>query len=180
MIYVFYANGFEEIEGVAPVDMLRRCDLEVTTVGVGGRTVVGAHGICIQTDISEDEMCFDNIEAVVLPGGMPGTLNLERSDVVRKAVDVAYNNGKCIAAICAAPSILGHMGLLEGKEAVCFPGFEQELNGAVISDKKVVSSGQFITAAGVGVAVKFGIEIARRFCGKNKAERVLASIQCEK
>ena len=116
MIYVFFANGFEEVEAVATVDMLRRAELEVCTVGVGGVKVAGAHGIVMDCDLADTQAHADEVlEAVVLPGGMPGTLNLEKSQVVQQFIDYAVAHGKLVSAICAAPSILGHKGLLEGK-----------------------------------------------------------------
>lgn len=178
MIYVFLANGFEEIEAIAPVDILRRCKQDVMTVGIGGKFVIGSHHIPVAADLEEKEIRYDDLEAVVLPGGMPGTLNLEASVTVKKAIEFAVKNDKLIASICAAPSILGHMGILAGKEAICFPGYEEECKGARISDKKVVVDGNIITAAGAGVAIPFGAAIAERFAGPEKVERVLASLQC--
>ena len=174
MIYVFFANGFEEVEAVATVDMLRRAELEVCTVGVGGVKVAGAHGIVTDCDLADTQA----LEAVVLPGGMPGTLNLEKSQVVQQFIDYAVAHGKLVAAICAAPSILGHKGLLEGKEATCFPGMEQELYGAKLSDRFVCGDGQFITGRGAGVAIDFGLAIAAEFAGQAKADAIRASLQC--
>ena len=153
MIYIFLANGFEEVEALATVDVLRRADLKVEIVGV-------------------------DIEAVILPGGMPGTLNLERSAKVNAFVDYAYENQKLVCAICAAPSILGHKGMLKGKKAVCFPGFESELEGAELSDSFVVTDGNIITAKGMGSAVKFGIAIGAAFVGEAKMKKIEESLQC--
>jgi 4-methyl-5(b-hydroxyethyl)-thiazole monophosphate biosynthesis len=175
MIYVFFANGFEEVEAVATVDMLRRAELEVCTVGVGGVKVAGAHGIVMDCDLADTQAHADEaLEAVVLPGGMPGTLNLEKSQVVQQFIDYAVAHGKLVAAICAAPSILGHKGLLEGKEATCFP----ELYGAKLSDRFVCRDGQFITGRGAGVAIDFGLAIAAEFAGQAKADAIRASLQC--
>ena len=124
MIYVFLANGFEEIEALAVVDVLRRAELDVLTVGVGEDFVIGSHQIPVACDIAEKSLILDEkTEAIVLPGGMPGTLNLEKSETVQNAIDWATKNDKLVCAICAAPSILGHKGLLNGKSATCFPGF---------------------------------------------------------
>ncbi len=115
MIYLFLADGFEETEAIVPLDILKRVEVGVTTVGIGGRAVVGAHGIAVGADISDKEMSVpDDIDGVILPGGMPGTLNLEKSPLVRACIEKASENGKLIAAICAAPSILGRTGLLRG------------------------------------------------------------------
>ncbi len=180
MIYVFFANGFEEVEAIATVDMLRRAELEVCTVGVGGTKVAGAHGVIVDCDLADTQAQADaSLEAVVLPGGMPGTLNLEKSPVVQAFIDYAASSGKLIAAICAAPSILGHKGLLEGKEATCFPGMEQELYGAKLSESYVCKDGQIITGRGAGVAIDFGLAVAAEFIGQAKAKAIRASLQCQ-
>lgn len=178
MVYVFIANGTEEIEALTPVDFLRRAGIEVRTVGVGGLTVKGAHDIHIGCDIEEAGIELSgSLEAVILPGGMPGTLNLENSNAVGKAVDYCAASGKLVCAICAAPSILGHKGLLEGREACCFPGFENELRGARISDRFVCRDEQFITAKGMGSALSFSHAIVSALRDKECADRVKASLQ---
>ncbi len=179
MIYVFLADGFEIIEAMAPVDMLRRVKLDVKTVGVTGEYVTSSNNTVIKADILPNEIEYDNIDAVILPGGMPGALNLEKSDVVQKCIDIANDNYKLICAICAAPSILGHKGLLEGKEATCFPGFEDSMKGAKLSEKYVVTDTNIITARGAGVATEFGLEIVKTICGKNVAATLRNSIQCQ-
>ena len=178
MIYLFLANGFEEIEALATVDVLRRAGLEVKTVGVGSTTVTGSHHITVTADMEQSQVLTDNMEMVILPGGMPGTLNLEDSTVVTTCVRYCVQNNLPVAAICAAPSILGHMGLLKGKKAVCFPGFEQELEGAEIGDGFVCRDGQVITAKGAGAAVDFGLEIVKMLQGEEAALRLRKSIQC--
>ena len=129
MVYVFLADGFEIIEALAPVDMLRRAKIDVKTVGVSSEIVTSSCGVGVKCDMTIDEFDFYDVEAVVLPGGMPGTLNLENSSAVQKVIDNANNTNAFICAICAAPSILGNKGLLSGKKAVCFPGFENSLEG---------------------------------------------------
>ena len=178
MIYVFLANGFEEIEALAVVDVLRRAELDVLTVGVGEDFVIGSHQIPVACDIPEKNLILDEkVEAIVLPGGMPGTLNLEKSVVVQKAIDWAVENNKLVCAICAAPSILGHKGLLEGKKATCFPGFEEELFGAEISKEYVVKDGNFITAKGMGSAIEFGLQIAEILTSPLEVKKIRASLQ---
>lgn len=173
MIYVFLAEGFEEVEALATVDVLRRAGLDVKTVGVTGATVSGSHSIPVVCDTVIDAVePDDSVEAVVLPGGMPGTLNLEKDEQVNSFIDYAYANGKYVCAICAAPSILGKKGLLEGKEAICFPGFEEYLYGATVSEKSVCVDGKIITAKACGVALKFGKVIAEQFTGKEKADKL--------
>ena len=179
MIYVFLADGFEEVEALAPVDILRRAELEVKMVGVGGRTVTGSHGITVTADIEEKDVTTDDMEMMILPGGMPGTLNLEKSPIVTACAEYCARNNIYLAAICAAPSILGHMGILKGKEAICFPGFEGQLSGAKLSDKHVCVDGHIITAKGMGVATQFGLTLAALMAGQNEADHIHASIQCE-
>ncbi len=178
MIYVFLAQGFEEIEALAVVDVLRRAELDVITVGVGEDFVIGSHQIPVAADIRDKNLVLDEkVEAIVLPGGMPGTLNLEKNEYVQKAIDWAVENDKLVCAICAAPSILGHKGLLNGKKATCFPGFEEELFGAEVSKNFVVKDGNFITAKGMGSAIEFGLQIAEILTNPLEVKKIRASLQ---
>ncbi len=177
MIYLFLANGFEEIEALSVVDILRRCELQVKTVGVGGRQITGAHGITVTADTEEKLVSPEQADAVILPGGMPGTLNLEQSDMVQTFVDFCEKEKKLICAICAAPSILGHKDLLNGKRATCFPGFEKELNGAQVTGNPVETDGHIITAKGAGAAHLFAFAIAKVFVGEEKANAVKDAMQ---
>lgn len=178
MIYIYLADGFEETEALTPADILRRAGIKTALVGVGSDIITGSHGISVICDMTDEDVIFgDNIEAVFLPGGMPGTLNLEKSESVQKAIDYAAENDKLLCAICAAPSILGHKGFLKGKNAICFPGFEDELEGATISDDFVCLDGNIITAKGMGSATEFGLRIVEYFKGKETAEKIRASLQ---
>lgn len=177
MICVFLAEGFEEIEALTPVDFLRRCELPVKMVGVGAPVITGSHGIAVVCDLTAEELNLDEVEAVILPGGMPGTLNLEKSEVVQAAVRQCASNGKIVAAICAAPSVLGHMGLLQGKKAVCFPGFEDQLLGAEYTDAPVVQDGNILTSKGAGTASQFAFALAEAFCSKERAKSLREGIQ---
>lgn len=177
MIYVFLADGFEEVEALATVDVLRRAGLDVKTVGVGSSTVSGSHSIPVVCDVNIDDIQpDDSIDAVVLPGGMPGTINLEKSDKVNSFIDYAFNRDKFVCAICAAPSILGKKGMLKGKEAICFPGFEQYLEGAKISDDSVCVDGKIITAKACGVALRFGKTIVGQLTDSTKADALWESL----
>lgn len=178
MVLVFLANGFEEIEALATVDVLRRAELDVVTVGVGGKLIRGSHGMIVAADAEESEISVDGLEAVVLPGGMPGTLNLEKSPVVQRVVEYAAANRILLCAICAAPSILGHKGLLENTKAVCFPGYEQELTGARIEETPVAVDGAVITGRGAGVTIEFALAIVSRLVSEEKARKLGASMQC--
>ena len=179
MIYVFLANGFEETEAVAPIDMLRRAGEELKTVGVTGKTVTSSHGITVTADITADEIRLDDaLKMIVLPGGMPGTNNLEASADVQRAIDFCAENGRFIGAICAAPKIIGAKGLLNGRKAVCFPGFESFLEGADVQTDIVVRDGDYVTAKGAGAAVAFGLKLVEALSGKALADKLEAQIQC--
>lgn len=180
MIYIFLANGFEEIEAVTTIDILRRAQLKLATVAVAdGLEVTGAHGITVKADMLQSELQTDDMDGVILPGGMPGTLNLEKSPIVKAAIRYCIDNGKRIMAICAAPSIFGHMGLLENKKAVCYPGFENELKGAFYTDALAVTDGTITTSKGPGTAVDFGLEIVTMYKGKSAAQAIRDAMQCQ-
>lgn len=180
MIYMFLADGFEEVEALTPLDLLIRAGADIKTVGIGGKRIRGSHGIEISADLSADELTSLTAEMIILPGGMPGTLNLEASHTVMDAVKLASESNAFIAAICAAPSILGHAGLLNGKTAVCFPGFEDSLMGAKVSECGVVKDGNIITAAGMGVALEFGLALVEALYGKEKADELFCSTQANR
>ncbi len=178
MVYVFLADGFEEIEALAPIDILRRAGLSVQTVGIGGREVTGSHGVVFVADITEEAFTPDDMEAVILPGGMPGTKNLEASRTVSAALDCAVRESVVIAAICAAPSILGHKRLLRGKRATCYPGFEGELHEAQPTGASVEIDGRIVTARGAGAAVDFGLALVSVLRSQEEAEHLREVLQC--
>ncbi|MGN1133879.1 MAG: DJ-1 family glyoxalase III [Oscillospiraceae bacterium] len=178
MVYVFLADGFEETEALAPVDVLRRGGAEVKTVGVTGEYVKGSHGIVVKPDITINDVLFAEIDMIVLPGGMPGTINLMSDDKVNETIDYCTENDKYVAAICAAPMILGEKGLLDGKCAICFPGFEEHLKGAKLSEDKVVADGKIITAKGAGVAIPFGLKLLETLTSAEKSNEVAGAMQC--
>lgn len=178
MIYAFLANGFEEVEAIASVDVIRRAGIDIATVGIGSKNITGSHGITVVCDLDEAQADIDNYDGLLLPGGMPGTLNLEKSQTVNKFLDKAFDTNRLICAICAAPSILGHKNMLVGRRAVCFPGFESELNGAVLTDAYVETDGNIITAKGMGSAVDFGLAVAEAVMGSEIAVKLKESLQC--
>ena len=171
--YIFLANGFEEVEALAPWDLLLRAGLDVTLVSINETTEVkGTHGLSVKADMTAAELPEPEGEiCTVLPGGLPGSSNLDENGIVDKYIAHSASNGH-LAAICAAPFVLGRRGLLEGLEAICYPGFEDELKGAVISEKKVVTSKNITTARGMGVAFEFGVELIRVLCSPEEADRI--------
>lgn len=174
MVYVFLADGFEEIEALTTVDVLRRAGIPVKCVGVNTDIVTGAHGIKVLSDIELSNIILDEaLSAVVLPGGMPGALHLFESEAVLNAATFANNNNKTVAAICAAPFVLGELGLLNGKKATCYPGFESHLKGALLQSTPVTRDGNIITANGPAAATAFAREILSAVDSKEKADAVL-------
>ena len=174
MILLLLADGFEETEALVPLDLLRRGKLEVRTVGITGKTVTGAHGIAVTADLVPKAVS-GTIDALILPGGMPGTTNLDASRDVDRLIDKTLSDGGRLAAICAAPIVLGRRGLLDGKRAVCFPGFENQLRGAIKSDKRVETDGNVTTAVGMGAAYEFGLALLSLLAGRKTAEQVRVS-----
>lgn len=181
MVYLFLADGFEEIEALTPVDILRRAGISVTTVGVTGKTVTGSHGIAVSADVSTDEalaMLHDGAipEMIVLPGGMPGAANLDASEVVDTFIHAAKKANAYIAAICAAPMILGKRDLLKGKKATCFPGFEEYLHGAEHVNTHTAADGRYITGQAMGAATEFALALVKALKGDSAAEELRAAI----
>ncbi|ANX00761.1 DJ-1/PfpI family protein [Thermoclostridium stercorarium] len=180
MVYVMLAEGFEEIEALTVVDVLRRAGIDVSTVSItGSKTVTGSHNIPVTADILLPDADLENADMVVLPGGMPGTNNLYDSSELEKAIAHRVENGKWVAAICAAPIILGRRGHLKGLEAVCYPGFENELIGAKIKNEKVVISSKIITSKGPGTALDFAFAIVSVLKDENTARKLRAGMQAE-
>ena len=172
-VFIFLADGFEEIEAIAPIDILRRAELDVVTVSISdSKTVTGAHGIKVEADQLFTETTFGENDYYVLPGGYDGMLNLSAHQGVNELLKKQHSEGKKLAAICASPSVLGKLGILEGKEAICYPGFEGKLTGAVISKKSVVEDGNVITGKGPGVAVQFALKIVESLKGRETASQV--------
>lgn len=179
MLYMFFAEGFEEVEAIAALDVIRRAGIEIKSVGIGGKTVIGSHNIPVVCDLTEDDISLDvSLNGIILPGGMPGTTNLMNNSAVNCAIDYCSENNLFLCAICAAPMILGRKGLLNGRKAVCFPGFEKELIGAEISKNYVCKDGNVITAKGMGSAINFGLEIVSAFKGSNVSAELKATLQC--
>jgi 4-methyl-5(b-hydroxyethyl)-thiazole monophosphate biosynthesis len=173
MVYLFLGTGFEEVEAVATIDVLRRAEVELTTVSVmNERSVEGAHGVRIEADKMFDEVDCTNAEMLILPGGMPGTLNLGAHEGLVAAIREQNKKGRWIAAICAAPSILGKMHLLRNREAVCYPGFENQLEEAFVSQERVKVSGNVVTSKGPGCTIEFALQLATILKGEAVASMV--------
>ncbi|MBQ4592787.1 MAG: DJ-1/PfpI family protein [Clostridia bacterium] len=182
MILEFLAPGFEEIEALAPVDILRRAGLEIRTVAITeqGTAVCGSHNIPVTADLTADEALAlaetESIDMIILPGGMPGAANLDVSDTVQFFLDKAVAEGAYIASICAAPMIPGKRGLLNGRRATCYPGFEQYLDGADYTGGRVEIDGKFVTACGMGAAVEFGLALTAILKGEQAAETIASAV----
>lgn len=177
MVYILLAEGFEEVEALTPVDLLRRAGIETKLVGVTGETVCGARGISVVTDIGMDEIDLSSADMLVLPGGMPGTTNLYADNRVTDAVRTMADADKYVAAICAAPSIiLGGMGLLEGRKATCYPCMEDGMKGAEAVKTTCVTDGKFITSCGVGGALDFACALITALAGREKADEIASSV----
>lgn len=173
--YVFLADGFEEIEGLTVVDVLRRAGAEVEMVSVMDRKeITGAHGIKVEADRMIEEA--GEADLYVLPGGMPGTLHLKEHAGLCRLLNQAEKKEKHIAAICAAPSVLGELGMLKGKRACCYPSFEEKLNCLEVSYEPVVTDGRITTSRGMGTAVRFSLELVSVLYGKEKADEIAESI----
>lgn len=177
MVYVLFAEGFEETEAVVPVDFLRRAQIPVRMVSMNSDTlwVTGSHGICVQCEQTADG-AFPDMEMLLLPGGMPGTRNLDEHPQMNRLLRLALERDCYLAAICAAPLILGRRGLLQKKKAVCYPGFELELTGAQLQKQRVVQDGKRITAIGPGAAIEFAYTVTSVLAGKACADHVLESL----
>lgn len=176
MVYVLLGTGFEETEAITPVDLLRRAGVEVLTVGLNGKTVYGSHRIGIEADITIDEMDLTNLDMLMLPGGLGGVASIKGCEKAMDTIRFAHKNGKWIAAICAAPTILAGLGILTGKTAVCYPGCEEEMPGVTISDKAAVRDGHIITGTSAGCAVPFGLALIEVLKGTHEANRIAQQI----
>ena len=177
-VYVFFADGFEEIEALTVVDMLRRAEVETIMVSImPEKTVMGTHHIPVIADGLFEDYKYSDGAMLVLPGGMPGTNNLMAHEGLREELFAYRDADKYMAAICAAPSVLGMNGLLRGKQATCYPGFEDKLLGAEVTKKRVVTDGKIITGKGMGTAIDFAAALIEALCGEDAAQKVLKGIQ---
>ena len=177
MVYMLLGTGFEELEAVAPLDLLRRAGVEVMTVGVNGKVVYGSHNIGIEADIELHEMDLTNLNMIILPGGLGGVTSVRASQEALNALRFAWDNGKFVAAICAGPTVLADLGIPDGKDATCYPGCESGMGKAnVVSGAAAVRDGRLITGTSAGCAIPFGLALIEALKGKEAANAVAEQI----
>ena len=172
MVYMLLGTGFEETEAIAPLDLLRRAGVEILTVGINGKTVYGSHGIGVTADIELSEMDLTNMEMIILPGGLGGVASIRASKEAMDAVEFAWKNNKFTAAICAGPTVLGDLGITNGKNATCYPGCEDGMGSANMIPEAAVRDGKLITGTSAGCAIPFGLELIKALKGVDEAERI--------
>ena len=177
MVYVLLGTGFEETEAIAPIDLMRRAGLEVVTVGIQGKTIVGGHGIPVVADITLEEMDLTAMDMIVLPGGLGGVASVKGSPLAQDAVRFACENNKWVAAICAAPTVLAMLGITDGKHATFYPGCEADMGSAIMEENKAyVVDGKIITGTSAGCAIPFGLALVTALKGSQTAEEVATQI----
>ena len=176
MVYMLLGTGFEETEAIAPLDLLRRAGVQVLTVGINGKTVYGGHNIGIEADITIDQMDLTDLEMVILPGGLGGVASIKACEQAMSAIRFAYENGKYTAAICAGPTILAQLGIVNGKKATCYPGCESQMGSAVMVEAAAVTDGKVITGTSAGCAVPFGLALIAALKGQEAADAVAKQI----
>jgi len=172
-VLIHFANGFEEVEAITPVDVLRRAGCDVVTVSVTGKKeVTSARGVTVLADKLFEEINYSQADMIMLPGGQPGSDNLNKHEGLKKQIKSYHEQGKMVSAICAAPLVLGSLGILKGKKATCYPGTEPQLTGAICTSNAVEVDGNIITGKGPGVALKFSLTLVEKLVGKAKADEV--------
>ncbi len=176
MIYMFLGTGFEETEAIAPLDLLRRAGLQVQTVGLNGKIIYGGHGIGVEADITIDQLDLTQLEMVILPGGLGGVASIRGCAMAMDAIRFAYDNNKYTAAICAGPTVLADLGIVNGKKATCYPGCEAQMGSAVMVDAAAVTDGKLITGTSAGCAVPFGLALIAALKGQEEADRIARQI----
>ena len=176
MIYMFLGTGFEETEAIAPLDLLRRAGLEVQTVGLNGKVIYGGHGIGVEADITIEQLDLTRLDMVILPGGLGGVASIRGCEKAMEAIRFAYENDKYTAAICAGPTVLADLGIVNGRKATCYPGCEEQMGSAVMVEAAAVTDGKLITGTSAGCAVPFGLALIAALKGREEADRIAAQI----
>ena len=172
MVYVLLGTGFEEVEAIAPVDLLRRAGICVLTVGVDGKSVTGGHGITVEADITLDQMDLTDLEMIVLPGGLGGVATARSSQAALDALRFAYENDKYVAAICAGPTVLAELGIIGSRRATCYPGCESSMGDAAVVEAACVTAEKLITGASAGCAIPFALALIEALKGKETAQQI--------
>jgi len=176
MVYMLLGTGFEETEAITPLDLLRRAGVEVTTVGLNGKTIRGGHGICVEADIEISELDLSTLEMIILPGGLGGVASIRGCKAAMEADRYAWENGKYTAAICAGPTVLADLGIVDGKNATCYPGCESQMGSANMVNAASVTDGLLITGTSAGCAVPFGLALITALKGQEEADRIAQQI----
>ena len=176
MVYMLLGTGFEETEAIAPLDLLRRAGVEVKTVGLNGKLIYGGHGIGVEADIEIGQMDLKDLEMIILPGGLGGVASIRGCQAAMDAVRYAYENGKYTAAICAGPTVLADLGIVDGKNATCYPGCEGQMGTANMVEAAAVTDGKLITGTSAGCAVPFGLALITALKGQEEADRIAQQI----
>ena len=176
MVYMLLGTGFEETEAIAPLDLLRRAGVEIKTVGINGKIVVGSHKIGVEADLELKDLETSDLEMVILPGGLGGVASIRASKEAMEAVRFAYENGKYTAAICAGPTVLADLGITDGKNATCYPGCDSQMGSANMVCAAAVTDGKLITGTSAGCAIPFGLELIAALKGRLEADRIAEQI----
>lgn len=177
MIYMLLGTGFEETEAIAPLDLLRRAGLSVSTVGINGKTIYGSHGIGVEADLQLHQMDLTDLDMIILPGGLRGVASIQASEAALEAVRFAWENGKYVAAICAAPTILAGLGITDGRNATCYPGCEENMGKArMVPNAAAVTDGRLITGTSAGCAIPFALALIAALKGQQAADAIAQQI----
>ena len=176
MIYMLLGTGFEETEAIAPLDLLRRADIPVATVGLNGKVIYGSHGIGVTADLEIGQLDLTNLEGIILPGGLGGVASIRACAAAMDAIRFAWDNGKLTAAICAGPTVLADLGIPNGKNATCYPGCEDQMGSANMVCAAAVTDGKLITGTSAGCAIPFGLALIAAIKGQEEADRIARQI----
>ncbi len=177
MVYVLLGTGFEEVEAIAPIDLMRRAGIPTVSVGVEDKFVTGGHGITVEADITLGEMDLTEMDMIVLPGGLGGVATVRKSEAALEALRFAWENEKLVAAICAGPTVLADLGITDGLNATCYPGCEEAMGSAIVAENAAcIQDGRLITGTSAGCAVPFGLKLIEALRGKEAAEQIAKQI----
>ena len=176
MVYMLLGTGFEETEAIAPLDLLRRAGVEIQTVGLNGKVIYGSHGIGVEADIEIRQLDLTALEMIILPGGLGGVASIRACDAAMEAVRFAWENGKYTAAICAGPTVLADLGIVDGKNATCYPGCEENMGSANMVEAAAVADGKLITGTSAGCAIPFGLALIAALKGQEESDRIAKQI----